>query len=350
MWEASNRRHGGNSKSMCASSKCCKTNAEMSNLLLRFRVFALHHPLRNYLSEEKSCSRGQRSLINVPTVKKHLNCDFHRAWMKALFLRAETFRAQLWTNLAESERISRTARDARRSARPPDTKKVLGLVPGRFLWSQHVFSEPGGAPPSRPEPETKTPHSPQVCRPPLTDSWNNKVGIIITFHPTVQQKTAGSSSEAGGTGLHRWTGISAISDLIKQTDLLNSDSHQSHYNETNRSAGGTRVFLLARVFGTFSLLMFWGAGWIWIANEFGNEICKLVFHRTCSAAELAPQTPRQQDCWSQELLFFTSTSLSLMLISIFFFPSTNGGWRGGGGVSGCLQLIMDDWQLTEGDN
>lgn len=48
MWEAftptTNQRNGRNYKFMCSSSKCCKTNAETSNLLLHFRVFALHHP------------------------------------------------------------------------------------------------------------------------------------------------------------------------------------------------------------------------------------------------------------------------------------------------------------------
>lgn len=89
MWEAytptTNQRHGRNSKFMSAISKCCKTNAEMSKLLLHFRVFALHHPLRIYLCEKKSCSKGQRSLMKVLAVKKHLNCDSHRLGWKHCF-------------------------------------------------------------------------------------------------------------------------------------------------------------------------------------------------------------------------------------------------------------------------
>lgn len=211
MWEAftptTNQRNGRNYKFMCSSSKCCKTNAETSNLLLHFRVFALHHPPRNYLSEKKSCSR------------------------------------------------SRIACDAQWSAQPAEMKKVLGLIPVR---SQHVFSVPARVPSCSPRPEMKTPRCPQVCQPPLSDLLEKKVRNIIILLPTSRQKTACYSlkrhrQKAGRTGCHQCTEsrlIPAISDAIKQTDLLNFDSHYLHYesiiswSEYNDSS----VFLLPSVF------------------------------------------------------------------------------------------------------
>lgn len=240
--------------------------------------------------------------------------------MKALFLKQRYLKPSFkWTWL----KVKGSA------ARPPDTKKVLGLVPVRFLWSQHVFSEPGGAPSSRPEPGTGTPHSPQVCRPPLTDSWRNKVGKVIAFPPSVHQKAARCSSEAGGTGLHRWTDSSWFLQYLiesKQTDY-SALTHISPTTIQQTGAGETRVFLLARVFRAFRC---WCSG---APEEFKLQMSlEMKYASLCSTERVRqqsshPQTPRQQHCWSQELLFFTSTSLSLMLIPFFFFflPQTGGG-------------------------